>query len=151
MPVLSTDINVFSARTNGFLAILTAIGKPLVIAGDTSWLSFNGHKSLLWQGLITEVTAEVTRMPILIHGLGVLTNIDQLWKVQNNHLMRLYMSHGATRTDNDDDDNTDNELSNKIECVIPIHLPLWWASQLLPLTQLLCTWKLAIWGIYEIV
>lgn len=97
MPVLATYINIFSARTNGFLAILTVIGKLFVIAGDTSWLSFNSHKFLLWQGLVTEITAEVTRMPILIHGLGVLSNIDKLWKGQNNYLMRLFMSHRVTR------------------------------------------------------
>lgn len=62
-------------------------------------------------------------MPILFHGLGVLSNIDQLRKGQNNYLMRLIMSHRATRSDDDDDygddddddkENTDNSVANRV-------------------------------------
>lgn len=80
MPVLSTDIHIFSAGANRLLAILTVIGKLLVIALDASWLSINCHKFLICQGLVAEVTAEVTWMPVLLHGLRVFPNIDQLWK-----------------------------------------------------------------------
>lgn len=79
-------------------------------------------------------------MPILIHGLGVLSNIDELRKGQNNYLMKLFMSHRVTRNDDDyndsygddykddyhgddhddDNDNTDSELGNKTECFISI-------------------------------
>ena len=38
MPMFSTDINIFGARTDRLLAILTIIGKILVIALDASWV-----------------------------------------------------------------------------------------------------------------
>lgn len=80
MPVLATYINIFHARPNTASTVLTAVGKIPLIAFDARRFVFHYDKFLLWQGLITVKTAQVTWMPVCIHGTRVFSNIDQLWK-----------------------------------------------------------------------
>ena len=87
----SSDVNIFCPRANSLLAILTKICEILVVAVNARWSSVNCYKFLLWQGLVAVKTAEMSWMPVCIHGLRIFSNIDQLWKMKTTVMFGLIL------------------------------------------------------------
>lgn len=66
--------------SNDLVALFAAIGEDTLVALDAIRVVITQHVALARQGLVALPAAEVPRMPVLVHGLGVLAAENQLEK-----------------------------------------------------------------------
>lgn len=72
MPVLVFVGQVLRIDADRLVALLTNVGKHILVAFDAVGMLVTQNIPLTGETFVALPTAEVTRMPILRHGLGVL-------------------------------------------------------------------------------
>jgi len=78
MPVFVLVRQILGVGADGRLTLLTRVGKEILVALDAVRMFLTQDVTVTGQVKVTVPAAEVTAMPILIHGFGVLAREDQL-------------------------------------------------------------------------
>lgn len=65
-------------NSNDLVALLAAVGEDALVALDAVGVVIAQHVALTCQRLVALPAAEVPRVPVLVHGLGVLAAENQL-------------------------------------------------------------------------
>jgi len=77
MPVLLFVRQVFGVDSNQLITLIAGVGKDRFIAADAVGMVITEDITLARQGLVALPTAEVGRVPVLIHRLRVLSAKNQ--------------------------------------------------------------------------
>lgn len=88
--MLVSNIHIFGPWANRLLACFTTISEVQIVTFKARWPRLYRHKLLIRQGFVTEGTAQVSRMPVFLDSLRVLTNIDQLCKNTIKSLINMF-------------------------------------------------------------
>ena len=81
-------VTYLGVGANGSLALLTGVGKQVLIALDAVGVLLPQNVAVARQVQVTVEAAEVAAVPVLVHGFGVLARKDQLPIKHVGHMIR---------------------------------------------------------------
>lgn len=97
MPVLLLVRQVLGVDADGLGALLAGVGEHLLVALHAVGVLITQHVSLAGQRVVALPAAEVARVPVLVHGLGVLAREHEIEMADVRLLRRASLGRRRTK------------------------------------------------------